>query len=168
MSAGFLISTGLSGVVNSLYQTGIIARKLQETPDFMYQSVTSPPLLRLYYAATVAFLLLDYLVGINLRVAFLEPWPVWRAGYYLFCLGCLGLIIWRPALTLAVSTFESVVTLSALILGMGVRVMGLSMLAPESGGVISVEEIINFIIAGGVAWFGWFRGAEALHKSLRS
>jgi hypothetical protein len=135
----------------------------------MYQSVTSARLLKLYYLATGVFLLLDYLAGINIRVAFLAPWPGWRALYYLFCLGCLGLIVWRPALTLLVSTIESLLTLSALILGMGVRAMGLSVLALEDGGaLISAEEVINFVIAGGVAWIGWFRGTQALQKQLRS
>jgi hypothetical protein len=135
----------------------------------MYQSVTSARLLKLYYLATGVFLLLDYLAGINIRVAFLAAWPGWRALYYLFCLGCLGLIVWRPALTLLVSTVESLLTLSALILSMGVRAMGQSVLAVEGGGaVISAEEVINFIIAGGVAWIGWHRGTQALQKSLRS
>ena len=135
----------------------------------MYQSVTSARLLKLYYLATGLFLLLDYLAGINIRVAFLAPWPGWRALYYLFCLGCLGLIVWRPALTLIVSTVESLLTLCALILSMGVRVMGQSVLALVGGGaLISAEEVINFIIAGVVAWIGWFRGSQALQKSLRS
>ena len=152
-----------------MYQTGIIARKLHRRPEFMYQSVTSARLLKFYYLATGAFLLLDFLAGINIRVAFLEPWPGWRALYYLFCLGCLGLIVWRPALTLLVSTVESLLTLSALILSMGVRVMGQSVLALEGGGtLISPEEVINFVIAGGAAWLGWSRGIQALQKSLRS
>lgn len=135
----------------------------------MYQSVTSAQLLKLYYLATAVFLLLDYLAGINIRVAFLAPWPGWRALYYLFCLACLGLIVWRPALTLVVSTVESLLMLSALILSMGVRVMGQSALALEGGGaLISAEEVINFIIAGSVAWLGWFRGTQALQKQLRS
>jgi hypothetical protein len=59
--------------------------------------------------------------------------------------------------------------LSALILSMGVRVMGQSALALEGGGaLISAEEVINFIIAGSVAWLGWFRGTQALQKQLRS
>lgn len=134
----------------------------------MYQSVTYPRLLKRYYVATGAFVLLDYLADINVRVAFLEPWPVWRAGYYLFCLACLGLIARRPALTLAVATVESLVTLSALILGMGIRVTGASVSAADfGGGFVTVEEIVNFVIAGGVAWSGWFRGSRALHRSLR-
>jgi hypothetical protein len=135
----------------------------------MYQSVTSARLLKFYYLATGVFLLLDFLAGINIRVAFLAPWPGWRALYYLFCLGCLGLIVWRPALTLLVSTVESLLTLSALILSMGVRVMGQSVLALEGGGaLISAEEVINFVIAGAAAWLGWHRGTQALQKSLRS
>ena len=35
----------------------------------------SVALLRIYYAATLAFVLLDYLLNVNIRLAFLEPWP---------------------------------------------------------------------------------------------
>ena len=35
-------------------------------------------------------------------------------------------------------------------------------------GVSTGKEVINFIIAGAVAWIGWFRGSQALQKSLRS
>jgi hypothetical protein len=128
----------------------------------MYQSVTSPRLLTGYYAATGLFLLLDLLAGINVRVAFLEPWPAWRVAYYGLCLGCFGLIQWRPSLSLLVSTAESLFTLCALIITMGARVMG-----PSVGAVVSVEEILNFIIAGGVAWIGWFRGTRALRREMR-
>ena len=133
----------------------------------MYQSVTSPRFFSGYYAATGVFLLLDLLAGINVRIAFLEPWPAWRAAYYAVCLGCFGLMLWRPGLTLLVSTIESLVTLSALIISLGARVIGPSVGAVEAGGaIISVEEIINFVISGGVAWFGWHRGSEALRRAL--
>ena len=36
------------------------------------------------------FLLLDYLVDFNVRLAFLDPWPAWRAVYYLFCFACVS------------------------------------------------------------------------------
>jgi hypothetical protein len=125
-------------------------------------------MLGIYYAATAVFLALDYLAGINVRVAFLEPWPAWRVVYYLFCFGCLGVIAWRPALTMLVSTVESLMTLAALIIAMGFRVMGQSAAAPESGGgFVSPEEIVNFVIAGSVAWLGWFQGSRALHDRLR-
>lgn len=126
--------------------------------------------LRIYYAATALFLLLDYWLGVNVRVAFLEPWPAWRFLYYLFCFACLGLIVWKPALTIIVSTVESLITLSALILHMGVRVMSLSVGVMEAGadGLIHLEEIVNFIIAGAAAWWGWQRGSTELARRFRS
>lgn len=152
-----------------MYQTGIIAGKLHRWPEFMYQSVTSSWLLKQYYLATGVFLLLDFVAGINIRVAFLAGWPGWRALYYLFCLGCLALIVWRPALTLVVSTVESLLTLTVLILSMGVRALTQSVVALEGGGaLISAEEVINFFIAGSVALIGWFHGTRVLQKSLRS
>ncbi len=125
---------------------------------------------RVYYAATALFLLLDYGLDINVRVAFLEPWPAWRILYYLFCFGCLGLMIWRPAWTTLVTTVESLITLTALILHMGVRVMSLSVGVLEQGedGFVYIEEIFNFIISGFAAWWGWQRGSRQLQKQLRA
>lgn len=125
--------------------------------------------LRIYYAATAIFLLLDYLFGVNVRVAFLEPWPVWRLLYYLFCFACLGIMVWKPALTVAVSTIESLITLSALILHMGIRVMSLSVGVLEQGGesLVHIEEILNFVISGLVAWVGWHRGSLEIHRRLK-
>lgn len=125
---------------------------------------------RLYYAATAVFLLLDYAFGVNVRVAFLEPWPVWRILYYLFCFGCLALIVARPMLTTLVSTVESLITLCALILHMGVRVMSVSVGTLEEGtaSIVYPEEIANFLISGLAAWWGWVQGSEALRRRHRS
>ena len=134
----------------------------------MYRSVSASAVPRLYYASTAIFLLLDLLVDFNVRLAFLEPWPAWRAAYYLFCFACLGLIVWRPALTVLVSTIESLITLTALILSFGSRVLGMSANVLETGsGIITVEEIINFGIAGGFAWYAWMRGSDALSRQYR-
>ena len=40
-----------------------------------------------YYAATALFLLMDYGLGINVRVAFLESTPTLRLLYYAVCFG---------------------------------------------------------------------------------
>ena len=130
--------------------------------------LSSISILRFYYAATAAFLLLDYAFDVNLRLAFLEPWPGWRALYYVICFSCLGIIVGRPDLTLLVTTVESLITLSALLLSMGARVLSVSVNVPEmGGGFVTVEEIINFVIAGGAAWLGWFHGSRALQKEFR-
>lgn len=67
-----------------------------------------------YYAATALFLLLDYLLGINLRLAFLDANAGFRAAYYAFCFACLAAMLWRPAWTVAIAAFESLLTLAAM------------------------------------------------------
>ena len=122
---------------------------------------------RIYYAATAVFLLLDYVLGINIRLASLDTLPGWRAAYYVVCFGCLGLLMWRPAWSLWVTTTESLLTLSMLIISMGARVFTVSDAMLETGtGVVTGEEIVNFIIAGGAAWIAYTRGSLAIQKGL--
>ena len=123
----------------------------------------SERVLTIYYAATIGFLLLDYGFGINVRLAFLESRPDLRAAYYGFCLVCLLLISWRPAWTILVGTFETLVTLIALILSMGLRVMlpGDAIFA-EHAGFVTPQEIVNFLISGFAAYFAWLRGLKQL------
>lgn len=131
------------------------------------QFISSP--LRIYYAATALFLLLDYALGINVRLASLAPFPGWRSLYYLLCFGCLGLMVWRPGWTQWIATLESLLTLSMLIIAMGVRVMTVSDTMLTTGaGFITTEEIINFIISGGAAWLAYTRGAQAIQKDLQN
>lgn len=61
---------------------------------------TSKPLLRIYYAATLLFVILDYFLNINVRLAFLEAWPEMRAFYYLLLFVCLGLMFLQPGWSL--------------------------------------------------------------------
>lgn len=120
-------------------------------------------LLVAYYAATGVFLLLDYALNINVRLAFLEPYPDWRIAYYGFCFACLGVIIWRPALASIVAMVESLVTLVALILTMAIRSMIITDEMIETGvGGVTMPEMINFMLAGGVAYYVWASGMKNL------
>ena len=110
-----------------------------EIPGVYKLLIFRDKLLRAYYAATVLFLLL----------------------------GCLGLIAWRPGLTTLVTTMESLLILGALIISTGARVMTLSESALTSTpDFVTTEELVNFAIVGFAAWYGWFRGTEALKKQL--
>ena len=116
-----------------------------------------------YYAASVLFLLLDFGAGLNLRLAFLEPWPNARIAYYGVCFFCLALMLWRPRWTVLVGTFESLVTLVALILGMAVRVMiPNNAIFAENVSIVTFQEILNFLISGSVAYLAWIRGLRQL------
>ena len=118
-----------------------------------------------YYAATAIFLALDYGLGINVRVAFLDEFPTARVAYYGICFICLALMVWRPGWATLIGTFESLVTLVALILSMGVRVMVPNdAIFEENAAFVSVQEIINFIISGSVAYLAWVRGLKTLRN----
>ena len=132
------------------------------------QNLDSSKLLVLYYGATIVFLVLDYAMGFNIRIAFLEPYPEARLAYYGVCFTCLALMLWRPAWTVLISAFESIVTLSALIIGMGMRTLLVTDRMLETGaGLVTMPEIYNFMISGGIAYVAWVRGINSL-KSKNS
>lgn len=116
-----------------------------------------------YYAGTALFLLLDYGLGINVRLAFLDPWPTARIAYYGICFACLALMLWRPRWTTLIGTFESLVTLIALIFSMAVRVMiPNDAIFAENASFVSFQEIINFVISGSIAYYSWTKGLQRL------
>lgn len=114
------------------------------------------------------FVLLDFALGFNIRLAFLEPLPMARIAYYGACFTCLALMLWRPAWTVLISAFESLVTLSALIIGMGMRAMLLTDRMLETGaGFVTMPEIYNFVISGGIAYVAWVKGIKTLKGQNR-
>ena len=116
-----------------------------------------------YYAGTALFLVLDYVLSLNVRLAFLETQPVLKAIYYAALLACLVAIILRPAWTAVVSVVESLVTLVGLIFNMALRSMIVTDAMIETGmGFVTPQEIVNFILAGGIAYISWMRGMQAL------
>ena len=119
----------------------------------------------LYYAATILFLLLDFVLGVNVRVAFLEPFPTARIAYYLVCFGLFALMLWRPGWTLVISTIESLVAVVALTFSMALRVMVVTDEMIETGiGFVTTEEIFNYVIVAGIAYFSWVQGIKSLKE----
>ena len=86
-------------------------------------------------------------------------------AYYGICFVCLGLMLWRPAWTVLISAFESLVTLSALIIGMGIRTLLVTdQMLETGGGLVTMPEIYNFLISGAVAYVAWVRGVNQLRN----
>ena len=58
-------------------------------------------------------------------------------------------------------------TLVALIVTMALRVMVVSDEMIDAGaGVVTPQELINFALSGGIAWFSWQRGIRALSATV--
>ena len=124
---------------------------------------TAANVLLVYYAATAVFLILDFAVGFNVRLSFLEPYPEARIAYYGICFFCLGMMVWRPAWTELIGAFESLVTLVALIFSMGMRtIVPTGRMLESTGGLVTTQEIINFILAGSIAYVAWSHGIDRL------
>ena len=116
-----------------------------------------------YYAATLIFLVLDFVFGISIRLAFLDESVYLKIGYYAFCATCFALMVWRPAWTVIISAFESLLTLVGIILHMALQVMIPTDQMLEAGqGYVTLPELFNFIIAGGMAYVAWARGMREL------
>lgn len=71
---------------------------------------------RWYYYATPLFILLDYLVGINVRVSALESLPLYKNIYYGFCITCGVLIFILPRCSPIVALIESGINFLMMIL----------------------------------------------------
>ena len=131
---------------------------MSEAPDTRPRRIVQA-----YYAATIVFLMLDYGAGLNVRIAGLEGFPQLKAGYYLVMFACLGLTLWRPGWSTAVGVVESLATLVTLIFSVALRSMIPSaQLLEGAAGFIGVAEIVNFLLAGSIAWYGWQRGMTQL------
>ena len=122
-------------------------------------------MIRIYYLATVVFLLLDVIFDLNFRIAFFESNPVLRASYYAIIFVCMALILWRPAWTVVISAIESTLVLIALIVSMGVRTILVSDAMLEGGNdFVTMPEIVNFMISGGIAYLAFTRGLNELRQ----
>jgi hypothetical protein len=112
------------------------------------------------------FLLIDVLFGLSIRITFLDAHIAFKMVYYGFCMACFLSMVWKPKLTVLIGAVESLVTLVALIIVMGLRVMVPTDRMLEAGaGFVTMPELLNFIIAGSIAYVAWSHGLRALHRT---
>lgn len=145
------------------YFTITLVGKTRQQIVTIIHSMKADRILPWYYAGTILFLLMDYGFGVNVRLAFLETVPTARLAYYGVCFVCLVLMLWRPGWTTLIGTFESLVTLIALIFAMAVRVMvPTDAIFGENAQFVTIQEVINFVIAGSMAYLAWVKGLKQL------
>lgn len=127
------------------------------------QKKASNKLLLAYYDATLFFVAFDLLFDVNVRVAFLEGMPEWRAAYYAVCVACAAIMHLFPDLRLIVGAIEGMITMLGLLLGMyaGYLFMNTDSLA----GFFQV--LANYFISGYFAQLSWARGMESLGARYR-
>jgi hypothetical protein len=112
-----------------------------------------------YYYATPLFILLDYLLGINIRVSALDTLPLHKNIYYGFCIICaLSIYIlpkYSPIVALIESATNSLMIIFLLFLPYA-RLIGQDDILGEgwhAAESFSAQRISNLVLAGAVAVF---------------
>ncbi len=105
--------------------------------------------LRWYYLGTPLFWLAGALWGVNVRVAFLDDFPVGRDAYYVLCF-FIGVVALRaPQYASRLSFYESAANLGLLILSVGVWYIHMLEWAAGPSAVVrpvSGAELVNFVL----------------------
>ena len=117
---------------------------------------------RWYYYATPLFILLDYLAGINVRVAALDSMPLYKNAYYGFCILC-GLCIYiLPKYSPIVALFESginfMMTILLLFLPYAILISNTEDVLSQDWSLpqmFTAQRIVNLTLAGFVAVFAF-------------
>jgi len=113
----------------------------------------STPLVKLYYLATPAFAIADWL-GANVRTVGLAGHPEWRIGYYGVCTLAGVLLYLRPRWSDAVGLGEASVNVLLLVLAVFVPYFD-AVSAVAAGGMpaglpFSTGFLVNFLLSGAV------------------
>jgi hypothetical protein len=114
-----------------------------------------------YYAATPLFAIADWICGANVRAAAFAEAPGMRAGYYLLCIACFGLVHARPTWGGLVAILECSLNLLLLILSLLLpyyAAMEAAFAGEAIRSPITTGLVFNFLIAGSV-WVAVFYGA---------
>jgi len=128
----------------------------------------------LYYYMTPAFILLDYLWGINVRVAVLDGMPLYKNLYYGFCILCGVVVCILPWLSAAVALFESIIMIMMTVVGFFlpyVRLLnsGDDILNTDlrAFGEFGVPNVTNFLMALAIAIVSFRASIRALEHGSR-
>ena len=124
---------------------------------------------RYYYFITPLFVLLDYLGGINVRVAVLDSMPLYKNLYYGSCVICAVGIYAFPRCTPFVALTESATNFTMTILSLFLPYIQYLTHAEdvldmdwEIAGGLPYQRIANLVLAGFIAIFGFKASLRAL------
>jgi len=128
----------------------------------------------LYYYITPAFILLDYVGGINVRVAVLDGMPLYKNLYYGFCILCGAVVYLLPWLSAAVALFESIIIIIMTVLGFFLPYVRFLNSADDilntdlrAFGEFGAANATNFIIAMAIGVISFRASIRALEDGSR-
>jgi len=124
---------------------------------------------RLYYFWTPAFILLDYVWGINVRVAVLDEMPLYKNLYYGLCILCGVIVYFRPRSAALVALVESSVILLLTLIGVFWPYVQIAALPEEDLDVVlagfTIQRVVNLFLAGFIAVVGIYTSKDAVARA---
>ncbi len=124
---------------------------------------------RLYYFWTPAFILLDYIWGINVRVAVLDEMPLYKNLYYGLCILCGVMVYFRPRSAALVALAESSIILLLTLVGVFWPYVQIATL-PEGEfdaalAGFTIQRVANLLLAGFIAVVGIYTSKDAVVRA---
>ncbi|MHC4243739.1 MAG: hypothetical protein ACYSU4_15140 [Planctomycetota bacterium] len=130
---------------------------------------------RWYFYITPLFILLDYIVGINVRVSALETMPTYKNLYYGFCILCGVCMYIIPRYSAVVALLESSINIMMLVLGIFLPyirtitalmddVLGADSKALEES--LKVQPMVNLFIVGSCLILTFRKSIETIAESF--
>ena len=130
---------------------------------------------RWYFYITPLFILLDYILGINIRVSALETMPTYKILYYGFCILCGICMYIIPRYSAVVALLESSINIMMLVLGVFLPytqtitalmddVLGADFTALEES--LKVQPMVNLFIVGSCLILTFRKSIETIAESF--
>ena len=130
---------------------------------------------RWYFYITPLFILLDYILGINIRVSALETMPLYKNLYYGFCILCGICTYVIPRYSAVVALLESSINIMMLVLGIFLPyiqtitalmddVLGADFTALEES--LKVQPMLNLFIVGSCLILTFRKSIETIAESF--
>ncbi len=122
---------------------------------------------RWYYVMTPVFIVLDYVLGLNIRTAALDAVPGHKSLYYSFCVLCGVVVLVRPRVSMVVATVESTIILYLTLVSLLMPYLVVTRSADLGGdwslvGAFDLSTAINLVIVGIIAILAFRANVKAL------
>jgi len=123
---------------------------------------------RFYYVMTPGFILLDYVVGFNIRTAVLDAMPLYKNLYYGFCILCGVVVFVLPRASAVVALVESsimvLITLTSVFLPLFEAIRQVMDLSGDwkAAEAFSIEGATNLMMSGSIAVVAFHLNLAAL------
>ena len=129
---------------------------------------------RWYFYITPLFILLDYVLGVNVRVSALESMPLYKNLYYGFCILCGVCMYIVPRYSAVVTLFESIINFGMIVFSIFMPYIQNMMYAEDilnadfkaMEEAINAQSIVNLVIVGSFVVLTFQKSIQTIQESL--